>query len=93
MKFDKESVKGLMAISLLEIANIPNVVVTINKEGIRIERITKEEDPTDNYMVLSHDFAILEQQYGQQVFDINFPVLWYNKVTNNIGLYEPEDED
>ena len=83
-----------MAIALLEISTIPNVVVRLNKEGIRIERIDEKEDQTDNYMVLSHNFDILEQQFGSYVNDINFPVLWYNKVINILGLYSyPIDED
>lgn len=91
--FDLEAIKGLMAIALLEISAIPNIVVTLNKEGIRIERINENEDPTDNYMVLSPNFGILEQQFGSYVNDINFPVLWYNKVINILGLYSiPYDE-
>ena len=85
--FDLEAIKGLMAIALLEISAIPNIVVTLNKEGIRIERINENEYPIDNYMVLSPNFGILEQQFGSYVNDINFPVLWYNKVTNILGLY------
>ena len=91
--FDLEAIKGLMAIALLEISAIPNVVVTLNKEGIRIERIDDNENPSDNYMVLSPNFVILEQQFDSYVKDINFPVLWYNKVTNLMGLYDyPYDE-
>ena len=87
------TLKSLMALALLEIASLPNVVVTINKEGIRIERITKEEDPTDNYMVLTPNFIVVEQQYDGSVNEINFPVLWYNKVTDILGLCDcPDDE-
>lgn len=51
------------------------------------------ENPSDNYMVLSPNFVILEQQFDSYVKDINFPVLWYNKVTNLMGLYDyPYDE-
>ena len=87
------TLKSLMALALLEIASLPNVVVTINKEGIRIERITKEEDPTDNYMVLSHDFSIQEQQYDYSVNDINFPVIWYNNLTTYLSAYYEPDVD
>ena len=63
-------------------------------EGIiKRERITKEEDPTDNYMVLSHDFSIQEQQYDYSVNDINFPVIWYNNLTTYLSAYYEPDVD
>lgn len=91
--FDKETIKGLLALALLDISSIPNVVITLNKEGIRMERITREEDPADNYMVLTPNFIVVEQQYDGSVNEINFPVLWYNKVTDILGLCDcPGDE-